>query len=287
MKTFLFSLLFSTTIFAQGSCQLESFTHIFKINKVTDDSIIKNSSCSKPINEEFTNLVSNANGKLNSKYLNRYFKSEYNTHVELSPTAINVREMKDILEEKFGTNTKSISKVTSLHGKSSYNLDSLKNFEIKCSQCSSTGNKSIQLISQNNTTWISASVLIKTTAFKVTRSLSRISPLLLAKDFQKITTTDKGRVKYFTDIENIQFYTLNKDLGEGDLIKSHDLSPKNLVRYGQKIKLTIKSKHINLKTIGIAKKTGRIGDFIEIQNPKTKKVFLGKITDFNNATVEI
>ena len=287
MKVFLICFFISTQLYAQDSCEINSYAQIFKINNVIDDSIIKSSDCSGEIINNFISLVTSANGKLNSTYLSKYFKSEYRANVELSPKNLTVKSLKSVLEEKFSASTKSISSIKSLYGKSSLTLDENESIQISCASCKTTGEKNIKIISQKGTTWISAIFLVSSEAYRVRKSLNRISPLLLSSDFERINTSDRGRTQYFTDIENIQFYKLNKDLREGDLVKSHDLSPKRLINFGQKVKLTIKNNFINLKTIGIAKKSGKIGDFIEIQNPKTKKIFLGKITDFNKAVVDL
>jgi flagella basal body P-ring formation protein FlgA len=287
MKVFLISLLFSFNLFAQESCEINSYAQIFKINNVIDDSIIKNTNCSSDIINNFISLVTNANGKLNASYLSHIFQQEFNITVKLSPKNIQVKPLKNLIEDKFATTRKLVSSVKSLYGKSSLNLENGEALDIKCSNCDGNGEKNIQVISKNGKTWISATFLTRSSAFRVKRTLNRISPILLATDFEQINTSDRGRTRYFTDINNIKFYQLNKDLRKGDLVKSHDLSPKRLVNYGQKVKLTIKNKFINLKTIGIAKKSGKIGDFIEIQNPKSKKVFLGKITDFNKAVVDL
>jgi flagella basal body P-ring formation protein FlgA len=287
MKLFLICFFISSQLFAQDSCEINSYAQIFKINNVIDDSIIKSSDCSSEIINNFITLVTNANGKLNASYLSQYFKSEYKTSVELSPKNLTVKQLKTVLEEKLSSSTKMVSSIKSLYGKSSFTLDENELLQVSCSSCNSAGEKNIKITSNKGTTWISAIFLVNSEAYRARKSLNRMSPLLLSTDFEQINTSDRGRTRYFTDIENIQFYKLNKDLREGDLIKSHDLSPKRLVNFGQKVKLTIKNKFINLKTIGIAKKSGKIGDFIEIQNPKTKKVFLGKITDFNKAVVDL
>jgi flagella basal body P-ring formation protein FlgA len=67
----------------------------------------------------------------------------------------------------------------------------------------------------------------------------------------------------------------------------NDLTPKKLITYGQRVKLSIQTKTVTLKTIGIAKKSGHYGEFIEIENPKSKKRFLAKVIDFNKAIVEL
>lgn len=287
MKLFFFSFFILVNSFAQESCEINAYAKIVKINKIIDDSIIKKSTCSQGINKHFVELIMNANGKLSSAYLSAYFKNEFNQEVALRPSMITVSTIAELIEATFSNQPLIVSKVSSLYAKSSYNLKSSDSISIECNKCKSTGNKNIKVKVNKETSWVTAELLIRNKVFKANKSLGTMTPILTKKDFIESSITGRGHSRFFSDIKNIQFYRLNKHISAGDSIKMNDLSPKTLINYGQRVKITIKSKNINLKTIGIAKKNGKIGEFIEIETPKTKKIILGKVVGFNKAVVEL
>jgi len=216
-----------------------------------------------------------------------YFKVEEDQNISLSPATIVVKSLQALVDENFTSKSLIIGKVTSLYGKSSLTLNDSDKISFDCNNCGSTGMKNIKFSINNKARWITAEFLIKTKAYKAKSGLSTMTPILIAKDFVEVNISDKGYIKYFNDIKNVRFYRLNKYLRKGDLIKAHDMSPKTLIKYGQRVSIAVKSGLINVKTIGMAKKSGKIGDFIEIQNLKTKKIILGKIVDFNKVMVEL
>ncbi len=287
MRIFLILTFFISSSFAADSCEIVSYAHIIKINKVLDDTIIKTSNCSSQINQSFIELISNANGKLQNQAIKQYLKAEKGTTVSLTPVKINVATLIDLVQQKFGSSDRIISKVSSLIGKSALLFNSQEKMDLSCQNCNGNGSKNLKLKTSHKTFWISANFKTKTKAFKVSNSLIRSTPILQTSDFEQVNIVNHNPSVYFQDIKNIKYYRLNKHLQKGDILKTTDLTPKNLITYGQRVKLTILNKNIHLKSVGIAKKNGKIGQYIEIENPTSKKIFLGKVTNYNEATVEL
>ena len=271
----------------ESTCSITSFSKVLKINKVLDDTIIKESSCSSNINSAFVQLISNAQGKLNSGYLNSYFQKEFKFKVSISPISIDIKDLKEVIEEKFSQQKIIIKKISSLYGKSSINLSSTDSFSIDCNKCTKTGERNLKININNKSFWISAKILRERFAYTAKNMINVRASIMQKSDFHQKVVADYGRSNVFTDLHQIQFYSLNRNLHSGDVLKYSDLTAKKLINIGQKVNVFYKGTGINLKTISIAKKNGRFGDFIEVENPKSKKKILGKVIDFNTVVIDI
>jgi flagella basal body P-ring formation protein FlgA len=283
----LFTILFFTTDYSMG-CTITSFERIIKINKILDQSIIKGSDCSDEINEEFISLVSNANGKLNHSFLTLYFKNQFKKTINLSPKAIDVIHINDFVGQNLSIpDNYIVSNTTSMFGKASLNLSKSKLIKVKCSQCSKPGERNIKLVIDKKVHWLTSHILVKRRAFVLNTEIRTLNTRLTPEFFKEIIVTDKGNHFLFSDIENISFYRFNRNLNVGDVLKKNALVPRVLVRAGQKVKLLINNERVKLKTSAIARKNGRIGDYIDVINPKSNKKTLAKVVDFNTAVVDI
>lgn len=285
MKTII-SLSLLLLSFTTDACELETYAHIIKVNKVIDDSIIKNSNCSDEINQYFINLTSNAVGNINSKHLMQVFKTEFKQSIQLTPKQINVQRLSDLIEDEFQTKQFIIKNVSSLHHSSTINFDQKQSIHFICQNCEQTGRKNLKVKIGEKTIWVSANFMRQAKALRVKSDLNIYTPLIQSSDFEEISVVSGKKTQYFSDIENIKFYKVNKQLRPGDIIKVSDLTPKNLIQLGQKIKLIVKNENVQLKTTGIAQRSGRIGDYIQIKNPRSNKIITGKVIDYNKAVIE-
>ncbi len=269
----------------QANCEINSYEKIFKINKILDNLIIKNSNCSESINQKFIEIVSNASGKINHQFISNYIDEE--AQIKVSPKIIMVETINTVISEQLGLKDLVIVKTHSLLGKSAVTLSSNDMISVACQNCNDIGTKNIKLNINKEQLWLTSTIGKKVSVFKPIQNLNRQTPILSKDDFSPTSTVMTSKGNYFTDIENIRFYKLNRNLDNRSFLKNTDLTAKNLVSFGQKVKLKIKTKNIELKSIGTAKRGGRLGDFIEVQNPKSQKVFLGKIIDYNKVLVEL
>lgn len=287
MKIFLIFLFISINCFANESCRLISFDKIIKINKSLDDQIIKESNCSQKINSSFIDLIEGSTGKLSAGQMVSYLGEEFNTKVEVSPKIIEVQSITESIENFLNNNEIKVGKVTSLYGKSSFNLKKNEELNFSCDQCQSIGEKNIKVTIGKNQSWLTLKLGKVVEVLTTNRSLSHYDTLLTKNDFSKIHIIDYQGKNYFSDFDLIKFYKVNRNLKKGELIQLQYLYPKNLITRGQKVNLKISKGTIELNAIGIAKRNGKFGEFIEFENTKTKKKFLGKVTDFNKAVIEL
>ena len=70
-------------------------------------------------------------------------------------------------------------------------------------------------------------------------------------------------------------------------IKKDDFIQHNLVTAGRHTNVIFKSKGINLSLNALPLEYGKFGQDIRLRNPKSNKIIIGKVTDFNTVLVEL
>lgn len=287
MKLIYLLLLTMNYSFANEGCELETYDKVIKINKRLDDQIIKKSNCSQEINNSFIELIEASSGKLSARQMILYLGEEHKTQVKVSPKTITVQSITESIEEYINNPSIKVGKVTSLYGKSSYNLRGKDQLIYSCDQCQTIGERNIKVSNGNLQSWLTVRLGKTVEVLTTNRSLSHYDSLLTKNDFSKTHIIDFQGKNYFSDIETIKFYKVNRNLKKGEMIQLQHLYPKNLITRGQKVNLKISKGTIQLNAVGIAKSNGKFGDYIEFENSKTKKKFLGKVIDFNKAIIEL
>ena len=281
VRLFLFTFLITSHIFA---CDIISYSQIIKINNVIDDQIIKSTNCSENITTAFINLIQNSNGIIPGSRLKSLISTQ--EEINLSPNNIHIYTLAEEISNKLN-NEYIIKDLKSLYGYSSLNTDQNAELQVECSQCKKLGIQNIKLIVHNKTYWLSAKIGKQVNVYRAVRQINTHEQLLMPKDFKKEQIITFKPSQYFLNIDDIKYFRLNRHLEQGDPLKVFHLNSKNLIQYGQKVHVNILNKSIQLQTTGISKKAGKLGDFINIENPSSKKKYLGKVIDYNKVEVKL
>lgn len=288
MKLVIISFLFFLTSgFASAECELETFYKVVKINTNQDHGLIKSSNCSETINKVFVQFISETKGVLNGEHLSKYFKNEYEIDVVIKPSKFTVLSFQDLLSENLNNDSITLKSLTSLHSQSSFNLNKGDSIRIECADCKTAGNKSIVTYINTRKVWLSAKLHIKRKGYILIKSVQNLRQKLDPSFFRQVIVSDSGTQMLFKDIENIRFFKFNRLLKNNELVKQYDLQPRRLIKYGQKVKVLLRNQNIQLNSIATSRGSGFFGDSIELVNPKTKKIIMAKITDYNKAVVEL
>lgn len=290
MKLFLILtlLLISTLLHANEVCKVVSYAHVVKLNKVLDDSIVKETNCSQEVINTYIDFISGATGELTSKHLIQIFKSEYNLNISLEPEKIKIESIDEVLSSLIQLPKNLIlKKVSGLYSKATLTLSSTDRIQVQCKDCETAGEKNIKLIINNSPIWFSAEILSKRKGLVSNTELSPFSKNLSKEMFTYTSIFDDGNGHLFQDIDHLQFYKVNKTVKKGDILKVTDISPLVLVKPGQKIKVILKGKNVALKSSAISRQQGKIGDYIEVYNQKTSKKINAQVIDFNTVMVEL
>lgn len=282
----LITLVFSLSSFA-NDCIINSYAQIIKINRVQDESIISDSNCDSNIRSEFIQFIGNANGRVHSNFISEYLKSELKANVQIRPQILNVTHINDHITKSLDNEKLVIKNINSLISKSAFTLEKKDQIEIDCKRCNEPGNKDVSVKIGLRKHWLTANIQIKRQVYVLNKAISNLNQRLSKDHIKKFAVVDKGGNRYFEDIDNIQFYQFNKFLQKGDAIKINDLVPKTIIKYGDKVKLRVKNKSINLSFIGIASENGRYGDYIELTNPRSNKKITAKVINYKQAEIDL
>ena len=90
-----------------------------------------------------------------------------------------------------------------------------------------------------------------------------------------------------TNLETLKFFKINKPMKAGDLLRQSDLNALSLVKAGVKTEVIIENDLVKLKTSGISRSNGTLGEFVEVFHPQKNKKYLGKVIDINKVLVEL
>src|SRR5690606_23128854 len=91
----------------------------------------------------------------------------------------------------------------------------------------------------------------------------------------------------FQNMGKIHFYQLNKPIKAGEVLKKSDLNPINLVRAGMTTEVFIENSLMKIKTHGISRSNGSLGDLVEVYHPQKRKKYHGKVIDINKVLIEL
>lgn len=115
------------------------------------------------------------------------------------------------------------------------------------------------------------------------QAFSEIEATSLKEEFiESIPQTD-----LVTNLETLKFYKINKPLKAGDLLRQADLNALSLVKAGVKTEVIIENELVKLKTSGISRSNGSIGEFVEVFHQQKNKKYYGKVIDINKVLVEL
>ena len=88
-------------------------------------------------------------------------------------------------------------------------------------------------------------------------------------------------------MDSLKFYKTNKPLRTGEILKLSDLNAINLVRAGLKTDVVLENQMVRIKTQGICRSNGTIGELVEVYHAQKNKKYLGRVVDINKVLVEL
>ena len=290
--TILFTLSSFMPVFANGICHIKSSSRIVIVDskKISFNDIASAENCSNNTKIRFLELISSASGTLRSDMV----KNDFREKVRITPRTIQINTMADILGNRFETYDKWIwTNIKFVSGKSAIRLSRNEKVEFNCDFCKSLGEKSINMIvvdpikSSNHTEWFNASLKVEAVALVSNVDLQvgqeELTPSAFVK--KKVLTTKPEN--FFTNSNKLVFYKLTRPLQKGDSLKFNYLTPANLVRQGRAATIVLNNSSMSLSGKAMPLANGKIGELIQLRNPKSKKVMIGKVIDFNKVVIEL
>lgn len=301
MKYGLFLLLIFSSIsqLAAEECNVELYAKLYKSHpeKVfRANEIIKQSTCSNVDLNSLLTLISNANGTIGADFIQKELKKDVDAEsqtINISPAKISIYHFEQILKEGLNTqNSFDFQNIRFLNGNESMVLNEQESLKISCDSCSSTGNKNIKIEIYNPLTgnsqvrWASTKILAKVMGFRAKHSLSFQKTNLNSNDFYRDEITTDRPEAVLSNIENIQFFKVNKNIPQGAIIQTIDVQPINVVNYGTPVSVTLQSPYISLQKMATPVRSARYGEMVELRDTNNK-IIHGKAIDFNKVMIEL
>lgn len=124
------------------------------------------------------------------------------------------------------------------------------------------------------------------TAYRILSNTAAFSGIKL-DDVEVIMTENIPHIEFLTDVSQLRFYQTNKSLKAGQMLKMSDLSPTRIIHAGVKSEVILENHFIKIKTYGIPRSAGSIGEMIEVYHPEKNKKYYGKVIDINKVHVQL
>ncbi|MCM2351618.1 MAG: flagella basal body P-ring formation protein FlgA [Bacteriovoracaceae bacterium] len=274
------------------ACEIHLPQHLVILGDAADfNQTIHHAGCDQETLNRVNTTLSSVEGKIPASQFLEILKLK-NQVINIRPNLIQVQHMKHLIREQLSI--PSGVQLQSLEAINSPNYLSLApgdRIEVECIGClyGSKQPLNINVIGFDGTY---KSLMIKADFKKMVRAyrvntflpaFSEISASSLKEEFvEQIPHTD-----LITDPELLKFYKLNKPVRAGELLRKSDLNALNLVKAGLKTEVIIENQLLKLKTHGISRSNGGLGDFVEVFHPQKNKKYLGKVIDINKVLVEL
>jgi len=279
------------------ACELELESNIFIISKTTNSSdlktIIKKTNCTDTINQQVLKTICQHHGKIASEQINFYANGSESGNIHINPGNIEIYNFEKFAKKSLELDdfyvfqdTKTIDHINA------YSINSIEDLQMECSNCDHPGPKTIKVSFKEQPSnevkniWIKTNLLIRTKALVSNSSLPPFEGNLDSKFNEKYVNSMQPET-LFIDQENLKFYKLNRSLGLGQPLTRNILTPKKLVNYGDTIEVIFEKYNMKINLQVMARQSGKLGDKISLFNPKSKKMFTGKIVDFKKVMVDI
>lgn len=283
--------LFQTSVY---SCEIEAPKSLIITKDIESyelNSAFKYKNCDSEQIKAFNILLTDYSGKLNQRVLTAEIQDK---RIKLS-NSFQVQSLSSALNERITLPKKWKIIDLKLIGQSShfFTLSNEQHLQVSCNNCNNTGTKNIKMDIVNpvaNTKasyWVSGNVAVAVTALVTKNNISITNKALKRNNFEMKTVYSARPESFFTFEDKLPYYKANRPLRSGQVVHFNDISPLNLVTMGTPVQVKLNSKGLKLQATGIPTRSGKLGEIIQLKNPKTNKVIIGKITNFNEVEVEL
>lgn len=292
MLTYFSFLILALSSWSALACQVHLPEHLVVLGDVSDFTpVINHTGCEKEAMDEINKTLVSFEGKVTSFQFAEILKLK-NHVVNIHPQVIQVQHLKHLIREQLHLPAGIHLRASEALNAANYlALSSGDKVEVECLGClyGSKQPLNVNIVSFDGTQkslTVRADFKKMVRAFRVQTfhpAFTELSSASLKEELvEEIPHTD-----LLTDLETIRFYKLNKPVRAGELLKKSDLNALNLVRAGLKTEVVIENSLLKLKTHGICRSNGTLGEFVEVFHPQKNKKYLGKVVDINKVLVEL
>ncbi len=276
------------------SCEIQAPKTLIVTDNIESyelNSAFKYKGCDNDQKKSFNLLLTDYSGKLNQRVLSSELQDK---RVKLANT-FEIISISSALNDRITLPQKWKIIDLKLVGQTFnfFALDNEEHLQVSCKNCTSTGAKNIKMDIVNPiantkaTYWITGNVAVAVEALVSKTNVAITNQPLKRNHFEMKTVYSSRPEKFFTFEDKLPYYKANRPLRSGEVVHFNDISPLNLVKIGTPVQVKLNSNGLKLQATGIPTRSGKLGEIIQLKNPKTNKIIIGKITNFNEVEVEL
>ena len=253
----------------------------------------KTENCDPSILNNLNELISKLEGRTNNFFIEESFQNQFGESIKIQPYLVHILHLESLVRTEL--NLKSQFEITP-HNENYLNqinpMSSTDEIKITCPNCEFKEKDTLYLElhrSQGPPLKLSFNIFYKKVVrgFKVSMPIPAFSEISHFNTLEEHFTSEIPHTQLITDLAQLRFYKTNKNLKIGDLLKTSDLTPINLVRAGVKTEIILENSLVRIKTSGLSKSNGHIGQFVEVYHPEKNKKYFGKVIELNKVLVEL
>lgn len=274
------------------ACEIELPHHILILGEGADFSQSESvTGCTQANFDAVNSTLRELDGKVAAYQLEELLSAK-NSQVKIKPTMVQIQHLKNLVRDQLMIPSGVHLKSSRTHDRFDFvTLSPGDRVEVQCLNCLYGAQQPLNLIIRgfdgtNKSIMVTADFKKMVKAYRLTSfqpAFSEMSQQFLREEYvESIPHTD-----LVTDLSTLKFYKLNKPLKAGDLLRKSDLNAQNLVKAGLKTDVIIENELIRLKTTGISRSNGTLGELVEVFHPQKNKKYQGKVIDNNKVLVEL
>ena len=275
--------LFTFSVFA---CEITTHSKIVVLKEksvLNTKELIRTSNCSAKTNQDFVKALISREGKI--------LTSNLISNVKVTPQITEIHDLNSLVNKHLSSDIERLFFESRYIGNEKLLIfESTDKVLFSCENCHKLGSQNIRMDVHGRNSksyWLTSRLKARRKVFTSINQITAFSKEDLSKLVQEsFVYTDKS-ANYVENKNVLRFYKPNKKIEKDAAITYQDLSPVKLINRNQRVEVTIRTGEVAIKTTAISRQSGNIGDFIELINPKTKKIILAKIIDFNKVEVGI
>lgn len=248
--------------------------------------------CDAKVSDDLHQIVSGLEGRVASFQLKEMMNSRGH-QIEIAPQSVMIQQFRTVIRDQLllppGVQVK---ETRSINSPGILALPAGDKVEVSCIGCLYGTQQSLNVTilgfdGSRQAMMASADFKKMVKAFRLTSALPSFSSVndtnILKEEYiETIPHTD-----LITDVEMLKFYKTNKPLKAGEILKKSDLNAVNLVRAGLKTDVVLENQMVRIKTSGISRGNGTIGELVEVYHPQKNKKYQGRVIDINKVLVEL
>ncbi|HXH73719.1 MAG TPA: flagella basal body P-ring formation protein FlgA [Bacteriovoracaceae bacterium] len=289
-KAIAFSFLVSSTVFA---CEVTLPYHLIVLGPDSQSSIVKTEGCPAKVETDLREILMSVEGKISAIQIQDMLLQKSNEGVTVTPPSIHVKQLSSLIRDQLqlpaGIHVKSTSGFN-------YNniilLSPGDMVEVECASCLFGTAQPLKLSIKgfdgvNRTVMATADFKKMVRAYRFTISVNSFAEIKPRDILREVYVESIPHTDLVTDLEKVKFYKTNKSIKAGELLRLADLNAINLVRAGLKTEVILENTMVRIKTQGISRSNGSLGELVEVFHQEKNKKYLGKVIDLNKVLVEL